>query len=155
MGWVVMARGPKPKAPQLRILNGNASKRPISEARVVASIPKAPKVLTAEAKREWKRITKELGDLNKLTELSLSDLTGYCVWWGRLLKAEAKLKREGEVLKGRNGGPYQNPWLAVAKRASEQVARFATRLGLERLNAAADATDEFEDFLNNDEAAAS
>ena len=149
-----MSRGTKPKAPQLRILNGNASKRPISEARVVASIPKAPVILTADARREWNRITKELGALNKLTQLSLSDLTGYCVWLARAFKADAKLKREGEVLKGqRNGGSYQNPWLAVSKRAWEQVAKFATRLGLDRLSAGAEAPDEFEDFLNDDEAA--
>jgi P27 family predicted phage terminase small subunit len=146
-----MKRGPKPKPPRLRLLNGNASKRPLPEPslKAKASIPEAPKFLTLEARREWKRITRALGALGSLTEFSLSDLTCYCRAWGRLAKAERKLKTKGEVLRGlRNGGQYQNPWLAVAKQAAMDLAKFGSRLGLDSIAPSAEPQDELEDFLN-------
>lgn len=143
-----MARGPRPKPPRLRILNGNASKRPLSDDRESVSIPAKPKELTADAGREWNRITSELAKRGRITQLNLADLTAYSIAFARMLKAERKLKITGEVLTGPNGGVYQSPWLAVAKRAAEQVARFGGRLGLDRTGESAGTVDAFDEYLN-------
>lgn len=142
-------RGPKPKSPRLRILNGNASKRPVASDIEPASIPAKPKEFSPDASREWDRITAELAERGRVTQLNLADLAAYCIAYARMLKAERNLKRQGEILKGaRNGGSYQNPWLAVAKRAAEQVAKFGSRLRLESSEGGHKQTDAFDDFLN-------
>lgn len=146
-------RGPKPKTPRLRILNGNASKRPVASDSEPVSIPDKPKQLTGDASREWDRITAELVAMGRITKRSLTDLIAYCVAYARLLKAERNLKREGEVLTGaRNGGVYQNPWMAVSNRAAAQCAKFASRLGLDQIGNGQEKRDSFDEFLNDDSA---
>ena len=91
--------------------------------------------------------------MGRITQRSLTDLIAYCVAYARLLKAERNLKREGEVLTGaRNGGVYQNPWMAVSNRAAAQCAKFASRLGLDQIGNGQEKRDSFDEFLNDDSA---
>ena len=124
-------RGRKPKPTKLKILH--ASREPINEAepRVDPSIPDAPACLSAEARREWDRVSVELGACGVLTQLDRGILTSYCVAWGRLIRALQETQHGGIMLKGkRAGGEYQNQWEAIVKRASAEVAKYGAELGL-------------------------
>ncbi len=91
-------RGPLPKPAALRLLEGNAGKRPLDLAAGVnprIEIPSPPKHLGAEAKKEWKRITPLLEDLGLISGLDRAALALYCQAAGRL--AELEMAFNGKV----------------------------------------------------------
>lgn len=147
-------RGRKPKPTKLKILNGSGRINE-SEPRPNVSIPQAPKFLALEAKREWDRITTELEPLGFLTQLDRGILTAYCVAWGRLARACNETNRGGILKRGKKkGGEYQNQWEAIVKRASAEVAKYGSLLGLDptsrtRISVDASRPDAFENFLND------
>lgn len=68
-----------------------------------------------------------------LSEVDRAALTGYCVAWGRLAEAEAKLRDEKQplVLVALGSGyPIQNPWVAIANKAMEQLIKFGSEFGM-------------------------
>lgn len=85
------SRGPYPKPPALRALEGNAGKRPLDLAAGVnprIEVPSCPKHLGAEAKKEWKRITPFLEELGLISGLDRTALALYCQAAGRLAELE-------------------------------------------------------------------
>ena len=58
-------------------------------------------------------------------------LSLYCSVWSKWLRADRMVARTGEILKTHDGGMYQNPYLAVANRAAEQLSKLAAQLGLD------------------------
>lgn len=84
-------RGPLPKPAALRLLEGNAGKRALDLAAGVnprIEIPSAPKHLSIEARKEWKRITPLLEDLGLISGLDRTALALYCQASGRLAELE-------------------------------------------------------------------
>lgn len=91
-------RGPLPKPVALRVLEGNAGKRPLDLAAGVnprIEIPTPPKHLGVEAKKEWKRITPLLEDLGLISGLDRAALALYCQAAGRL--SELEMAFNGQV----------------------------------------------------------
>ena len=85
------SRGPLPKPVALRVLEGNAGKRPLDLAAGVnprIEIPSPPKHLGIEARKEWKRITPLLEELGLISGLDRSALALYCQAAGRLAELE-------------------------------------------------------------------
>lgn len=85
------SRGPLPKPAALRLLEGNAGKRPLDLAAGVnprIEIPSPPKHLGQEAKKEWKRITPILEELGLISGLDRAALALYCQAAGRLAELE-------------------------------------------------------------------
>ncbi|MBS0427596.1 MAG: phage terminase small subunit P27 family [Proteobacteria bacterium] len=85
------SRGPLPKPAALKLLEGNAGKRPLDLAAGVnprIEIPSAPKHLGQEARKEWKRITPLLEELGLISGLDRSALALYCQAVGRLAELE-------------------------------------------------------------------
>jgi P27 family predicted phage terminase small subunit len=126
-------RGRKPKPTRLKILNGNPGKRPLndSEPRPPSGAPTCPAHLDAEAKKEWRRVAKLLDGMGLLAKTDRAALAGYCVAYSRWVKAELILRDTGEILKAKDSGqPFQNPWLAVANRAQEQMSKYLAEFGL-------------------------
>lgn len=85
------SRGPLPKPVALRVLEGNAGKRPLDLAAGVnprIEIPSPPKHLGVEAKKEWKRITPLLEELGLISGLDRAALALYCQAAGRLAELE-------------------------------------------------------------------
>lgn len=151
-------RGRKPKPTKLRLLGGNAGKRPVGEEPrppVPESTPYAPRHLNDDAKREWRRIVKILLGLGLYTEVDRAALAMYCQAWGRWVEAERQVEATGgPVLTSKEtGNLYQNPYLYVANRAWEQVRKMLTEFGLSpsarsRLNVAGvEEPDELEQLL--------
>jgi P27 family predicted phage terminase small subunit len=117
-------------------------------------LPGPPAQLSAEAKREWWRLGKQLATLGLLTNIDRAALALYCQAWARWLEAEKALKTYGVMVKSPNGFPMQSPYLAVANKAMEQIRAMLTEFGMSpssrtRVHAApqADEEDELERWL--------
>lgn len=127
-----MGRGRKPKPTAIKKLEGNPGKRALNrkEPKTESVIPVCPNHLTGAARTEWVRITAELHKLKLISNIDRAALAAYCSAWADYVKAENKLKKEGEVLISEKGGAYQNPWLAIKKRSMEQIVKFGAEFGM-------------------------
>lgn len=116
----------------LKELAGNPGKRPLNarEPHPRAVMPTCPKHLTGEARREWRRMGRELLALGVLTSVDRAALAAYCQAWGRWVEAELKVAELGAITKTENGNLVQNPYLSVANRAMEQMTRLAGEFGM-------------------------
>lgn len=125
-----LGRPPKPSG--LKLLAGNPGKRKLNdrEAKPERAVPPCPEGLGDEAKKEWRRISKELFRLGLLSEIDRAALAVYCVAWGRWLEAEEKLRQHGVVVKSPSGYPIQSPFLTVANQAMKQMTRLLVEFGM-------------------------
>ena len=127
-------RGRKPKPTHLKIAQGNPGKRKLNTAEpqppAVEKAPPPPALLGQHGKREWRRLAPILLAMGVLSEADLTALLAYCKAYERWYDAEQHLRREGTVLRGREGGRYQNPYLAVSNRAFDQMQKLGPEFGL-------------------------
>lgn len=111
------SRGPLPKPHSLRVLEGNAGKRPLDVSAGVhpkIEIPPSPSYLGKEAKKEWKRITPILYELGLLSGLDRAALGLYCQAQGRLTELEQAM--EGMIgLKVSEGSKYVDSVYAASQ----------------------------------------
>jgi len=125
------ARGPKKKPHALRLLQGTEKKSSKKDPRPESAIPSCPSFLNAVAKREWKRVTKELNAIGLISNLDRSMLAGYCTAWARFVEAEQAMQKIGSPLIKTSAGYIQlSPYLTIANRALDQIRRFGASLGL-------------------------
>lgn len=124
--------GPAPKPTALKRLAGNPGKRPLNEnePRFAVGYMSAPRNLSADARREWKRVSRELLGVGLLTKVDRAALAAYCQAWGTWLEAERKLQEDGRVLVTDKGYAYQSPWVGIANAAVDQMRRFACEFGM-------------------------
>jgi len=87
---------------------------------------KIPDTLQGAAVIEWKRLTKELGDL---TPSDRAILTIYCEQYRIWAEAVAALATDGTVVKLPNGWPGPNPYLAIVTKSTSQMSRLLAQLG--------------------------
>ncbi len=73
---------------------------------------------------------KELLALGVLTTVDRAALAAYCVAYARWAEAEKQVEKLGTIVKTANGNLIQNPYLAVANRAMEQMTRLASEFGM-------------------------
>lgn len=129
-----MARkpGPPPTPTALRLLNGNPGKRAMNhnEPKLPPAVPDPPAHLSKIARDEWRRLVVVLQGAGMLTNADRTCLAMYCQVYGRWVTAERKVSRQGTVVKTKTGYPIQNPQLAVATRAFEQLRSLMGELGL-------------------------
>jgi P27 family predicted phage terminase small subunit len=125
-------QGRKPLPTSVKVLRGNPGKRPLSdgEPRPEATLPAPPSHLSAEAKREWQRLGRQLVAMGLMTKIDRAALAMYCQAWARWLEAEKALKAYGVMVKSPNGFPMQSPYLAVANKAMEQIRAMLTEFGM-------------------------
>ena len=127
-------RGTKSKPSKLKELQGNPGKRAVnkSEPQPEAKIPPCPKHLSAEAKKEWRRISRELYTLKLLTAVDRAALAAYCQCWARWVQAEEELAKEttAMVVSTDKGYEYPNPWIAIANSALKQMKSFLAEFGM-------------------------
>lgn len=95
-----MPAGRPPKPSALKRAEGNPGKRRLndSEPRFSSDL-KCPAWLTAEAKREWRRVTAELEALDMLQSVDQAALASYCMAWARWQAAEKIVSDEGQTVK--------------------------------------------------------
>ena len=125
-------RGPPPKPTSLKLLAGNPGKRPLNrrEPQPERRTPQCPRQLTPSAKREWRRISKELASLGLLTRIDRAPLAVYCQAWARWLECEDRLRKHGVVVRGADGTPVQSPYFRIANEAMKQMARMLIEFGM-------------------------
>lgn len=154
------SRGPLPKPTALKVLEGNPGKRSLNLSDGVNpmhQIPSAPKHLSVEARKEWKRITPELLELGLITGLDRAALALYCQSVGRLSELETAFNgivnrhmaggtgKDGEVLSAMeyadavyaashtvtpSGYAQQSVIVQLIKSHREQVNRYLMHFGL-------------------------
>ena len=125
-------RGRKPVPTQLKILHGNPGHRPLNlrEPKPKRAVPPCPKELDTEARREWRRITRELKAVGLISRLDRAALASYCAAWSRFLSAQTELAKSGPVVKSPSGFPILNPYLSVLNAAVKQLNALLAELGL-------------------------
>jgi len=126
-------RGPAPQPTNIRILHGNPGKRPLNgnEPQPRRERPSCPRWLTAEARKEWKRVVPELDRLGVLTIVDRAALTTYCQAWARYVEAEAMLTQYGSVLKSNKSDYIQvSPYATISKQMALLIKAFCQEFGL-------------------------
>jgi P27 family predicted phage terminase small subunit len=94
------------------------------------ALPRCPPHLSPAAQREWRRLATPLHGIGVLTLADRAALAAYCQAWGRWVEAEEKLKDTPPLLKTPSGYVQQSPWLTIANKQLELMARYMSELGL-------------------------
>jgi P27 family predicted phage terminase small subunit len=132
---------PQPrKADQLHELHGTRphDRSPITPSMLTAGRPKYPRGLTAEGKRVFKMLCRQLEDRNTLTEGDGHLISLYATLYDRWTRAQKRLLLEGEICfytrLDPNGVAHKiekaNLNLKVAQDAEKQMVSILDRLGL-------------------------
>ena len=124
------SRGPRPQPTALSLLKSTyrRDRGAKNQAAPVAEMPSCPPHLDDEAKKEWRRIAKELLQCGLLSKIDRAALAGYCVVWSWWTKAETELKASGLTITTPNGYQQPSPWLAVANKSLEQLPGLCCRI---------------------------
>jgi P27 family predicted phage terminase small subunit len=93
-------------------------------------LPDCPPHLDDGARAEWERIVPQLRDKGLLDRTDRAAIAGYCQCYARWAAAETKLAELGPVVKSPSGFPIQNPYLSIAVKALDQMARFLREFGM-------------------------
>jgi P27 family predicted phage terminase small subunit len=157
-------KGRKPLPKSLRILGGNAGKRPIKfDEPQFTGVPKCPTWLDQTAKKEFKRICKELEAVGMLTACDQGALAAYCVTYSRWVEAERQVSLHGitisEPITNKASEVIgqkvrRNPANIVASDCLRTLARYGSEFGFSpasrsRLSVTPnEQVDPLEDFLN-------
>ena len=125
-------RGRPPKPTALKALAGTL--RPhranAAEPRPKVGTPRPPTDLAEHARAQWDYYAPILAGCKVLTLADREALACFCVAAGRRAQAEMELAKTGPVVKSPSGYPIQNPWLAIANKAMEQMLKWGQELGL-------------------------
>lgn len=124
--------GRKPKPTALKVLEGNPGKRPLNtkESKPKSNAPKCPTWLEAEAKKEWRRMSKQLEMLGLLTEVDMAAFAGYCQAYARWKEAEEFISKHGSIIKTPNGYLQQIPQVNIASNYLKLMSKFCEQFGL-------------------------
>src|SRR5882757_7810709 len=90
--------GPPPTPTNLKLLRGNPGKRKLStnEPDPPPAIPTCPSHLDKVAKREWRRISKELFEMGIISKLDRAALGAYCDAYGRWAESAKQIQQYGD-----------------------------------------------------------
>lgn len=89
-----------------------------------------PQWLDSDAKKEWKRVIKEIGEDTDLKTLDLKALEGYCQSYSRWRACERVLQEEGYTFLTPNQYVQQRPEVSISNKAMADMRAFAKELGL-------------------------
>jgi P27 family predicted phage terminase small subunit len=125
-------RGRKPKPTALKILEGNPGKRALNqnEPKPERKAPKCPAWLDNEAKKEWRRMSKQLNALGILTEIDMAAFAGYCQAFARWKEAEEFITKHGTIVKAPSGYWQQVPQVSIAQTYLKIMNKFCEEFGL-------------------------
>ncbi len=89
-----------------------------------------PVLENPDALAVWDRLVPELLRAGLVTPIFEGMLAAYCMVFSRWVEAERELRNTAKLVKSPSGYPLQNPWLAIANRAIEQMRQLGSDLGL-------------------------
>ena len=124
--------GRRPKPTALKVLEGNPGKRPLNtkEPKPKSKAPKCPNWLEAEAKKEWRRMSKQLELMGLLTEVDMAAFAGYCQAYARWKEAEEFISKHGTIVKTPSGYWQQVPQVSIASNYLKIMGKFCEQFGL-------------------------
>lgn len=145
-------RGRKPKPTAVKVLEGNPGKRSLntSEPKPEKKAPRCPAWLEDEAKKEWKRMAKQLEHLGILTEIDMAAFAGYCQAYARWKEAEEFITQHGAIVKTPSGYWQQVPQVSIAKTYLKIMNKFCEQFGLTPSARSRISTDNGEDKQNDE-----
>ena len=118
----------------IHLLQGGRAKThrplPANEPHPPAIIPKCPKHLDQEARKEWRRMAKELEPIGLLTNLDKAIFASYCQAWSTWVFATEKIREKGMVVMASTGTPMQNPYWPIINKANEQMVKALIEIGM-------------------------
>lgn len=125
-------RGRKPTPTAIKQLEGNPGKRPLNEnePKPRKKAPTCPKWLEPEAKKEWRRLSKQMEGIGVLTEVDMATFAAYCQAYARWKEAEEFISLHGTYMKTPSGYVQQIPQVAVAQSYFKIMERCAEQFGL-------------------------
>ena len=133
-------QGRKPKPTALKLVTGNAGKRPLPKNEAVLDLaePIPPAFLCDDAKVEWGRVCSMLYRAGLMTDADRAALGAYCQAYGRWAQAEralgrmAALDKENKALtvKTIQGNAINNPLVGIANKAMSDMVRYAAEFGM-------------------------
>jgi len=109
------------------------------------------------AKREWRRISKELFEMGIISKLDRAALGAYCDAYGRWAESAKQIQQYGMIFKSPSGYPMPSPYLPILHTALDQMRAFLTEFGLSPASrsrvkvANPKQRDLFSDFLDDDD----
>ena len=150
-------RGRKPTPTAIKELEGNPGKRPLNgqEPQPRKKAPACPKWLEPEAKKEWRRLAKQMEAIGVLTEVDMAAFASYCQAYARWKEAEEFITQHGSIVKTPSGYWQQVPQVSIAQTYNKIMTKLAAEFGLtpsspSRIIAGEgehDTADEMEDLL--------
>ena len=125
-------RGRKPTPTAIKELEGNPGKRPLNKAepKPVKKAPPCPKWLEPEAKKEWRRLSKQLELIGVLTEVDQAAFASYCQAYARWKEAEEFISQHGTIVKTPSGYWQQVPQVSIAQTYLKIMNKIAEQFGL-------------------------
>jgi len=154
-----MSRNRKPLEQQAGNLTKEKKERRQMEQQAVSTgaedLAKPPSWLVdSVAKREYRRILKDLKKIKIVGNLDLSSLAGYCNAYAMYRKATTQLAGQELIVEKQSAQGIlieaENPLIMVQKKYAEEMRKFASLCGLtidSRLKAAAARMDRIEDEI--------
>lgn len=128
--------GRKPKPTILRLLDGNPGKRPLPVDEPEPTAAKSatpPQWLADDAKRLYRKIAKELIELELLTVLDVELLGAYCEAWSQFLLATQRVQEMGPVIWTTTAKGFdvqsKNPYCDTKKDSLATVMQLSSRFG--------------------------
>ena len=125
-------RGRKPTPTAIKELEGNPGKRPLNanEPKPEKKAPSCPKWLESEAKKEWRRLAKEMEAIGILTDVDMAAFAGYCQAYARWKEAEEFITQHGTIVKTPSGYWQQVPQVSIAQTYLKIMNKLAEQFGL-------------------------
>lgn len=145
-------KGRKPIPSKIIELRGGTkySHRPprSNEPKPRVGLPPCPKHLNAEARKEWRRMSKELHDLGLLTKLDKTVFAIYCTSWATWKDACEKLTTMSMIMPKKSvktekiapdgtitnkqavGAPMINPYFRIQQEAQTQMMKCLCEMGM-------------------------
>ncbi len=125
-------RGPIPKSNELKMLEGNPSKRPLKgdQPQPSAAADSCPSWLAPAARDEWQRLAPELIKLGILTEADQAMFAAYCTACAVWRRAQEVISKQGPVYVTGKGKLLPRPEVALAHSAAEQMRVLGAEFGL-------------------------
>ena len=125
-------RGRKPTPTAIKELEGNPGTRALNdkEPKPVKKAPACPKWLEDEAKKEWRRLAKQMEQLGILTQVDMAAFAGYCQAYARWKEAEEFITQHGSIVKTPSGYWQQVPQVSIAQTYLKIMNKFAEQFGL-------------------------
>lgn len=125
-------RGRKPTPTAIKELEGNPGKRPLNEnePKPMKKAPACPKWLEPEAKKEWRRLAKQMESIGILTEVDMAAFASYCQAYARWKEAEEFISQHGSIVKTPSGYWQQVPQVSIAQTYNKIMTKLAAEFGL-------------------------